>query len=177
MSDPSSSPVERANKNVKKKRNHKVIEVDENRVNDNVKIILESRTDEEPSADLTVGDLHTNILREIFKSTTEIKNLAIADEELKARNREWFKKVFVSFSFALLAILIVIILVETFTDYSLPLGLLFIFITMVLSNVFGIIMLMVKYMNNSEYLKIIDTISKGLLDYLAKTSAKSDEEK
>ena len=119
--------------------------------------------------------LRHEMLITIFSSSFTIIKSMINEDRQKLKDRKRFKLFFMCMLPMLIILLILSVVFDAVTDFDLSIELIIGAFSTIIANIFAIVVLMVKYANDSKHLEVFETISKGLLEHLAKMQTERKE--
>ena len=121
-------------------------------------------------------EVKSRMLRAIANNAAAIFTATMKEETSKKRWRNFFMLFFVCLLVISLTLFIIGIILDSTTDwFNLSLEVIVGAFAYFLTNIFAVINLMTKYVNNTRYMDIFKTISDGLLIYLAKDNQSSSD--
>jgi len=124
----------------------------------------------------TEESLRIEILKSSLERSIEIHKAIGETEKSKATQRTFFIGFFSkSLTYSLIFMALLIFLDSVCKSVSLSVEIVIAAFTTIIANIFAVLFFMVKYTNDSAYLKAFRTISHKLLDYLV-NDKKSDAE-
>jgi len=124
------------------------------------------------------ADVKSRMLRTIADSMPTIQKAAMDEERSKQKWRNFFMVFFVCLLAMSLSLFIIGIILDATTYwFNLSLEIIIGAFVYFITNIFAVINLMTKYVNNTQYMEIFKSTSDGLLNYLGKESSPTLKDK